>query len=166
MAPPAAGEGGFREVYGLVSLLPAALLLLALPAAVLGAARLRPVLDRAAHRLAASPGGSLGAGATASILTLLLLAGSGTSSLVAVPAVLALGVLAVFAFLGLSAEARRLGGEIRGREPAPGGAEAGSTALGWLVLSGLPLLPVAGPLVLLYLALRGAGAAILGVAGR
>ncbi len=162
MIPALAAEDP-RAAVGALSVVPFLLMAAGFPLALLASARLRGPLSRVVDRLAASPGISLLVGTTAALGTLVLLAGSGTSVLVAVPALLATLALGVFGFLGLAAEARRLGAEVRGREPVPGGGEGGNAAVGWLLLAGLPLLPVAGPLVLLYLSLRAAGAAILAV---
>jgi hypothetical protein len=162
----AAAGGNAEGFYGATSVLPVLLMLAALPMALLAAARIPAPLLRMADRLAATPGRSLAVGASAALVTLVLLAGSGSSPLVAVPALLALAAISVLSILGLVAEARRLGAEVRGREPVAGAVEGGSATVGWLLLAGLPLLPVAGPLVLLYLTLRAAGAAILALSGR
>lgn len=162
----AEGPEKLQQFIATTSLLPFLVMLSALPLALLAAARLRGPLARTAKRLDASPGMSLLVGATCFVLVLVLLLGSGASPAIAVPALLCAAATVALALLGLVAEARRLGAELRGREIDPGTAEGGSAAVGWLVLAGLPLLPLAGPLALLYLALRAPGAAVLSVGGR
>jgi hypothetical protein len=143
------------------SLLPAIVLLVALPLALLSAARLSsriPGILDASRRL---PLRSFLVGLLAAVAVLLLLSAAGASPVFGIPALLAGTAAAALGFLGLVAEARGLGGALRGRSPRPGEIEGGSVAVGWLVIAGLPLLAVAGPLAVLYLGIRGVGASII-----
>jgi hypothetical protein len=163
MTPVPVPAAGGNNAAGLVltSLLPAAAMLAALPLAVLAAARLRRHLAPVADKTREFPLRAFLVGLLVALAVLLLASASGRSPVFGVPALLALAAAAAAAFLGLVAEARRLGCEVRGRDPSADGVEGASSAVGWLLLAGLPLLPVVGPLVLLYLALRAAGAGIL-----
>ncbi len=162
-APVLASEGGGQELFAL-SIGLAGGLLAALPMALLAAARVGPRLAGILRASRDLPGRSFLVGLLAAVAVLLLAAAAGTSRAFGIPAVLALAAAAVLAFLGLVAEARGLGARLRGRDPAPGEVDGGSVAVGWLVIAGLPLLLLAGPLVLLYLALRAAGASVLALA--
>jgi hypothetical protein len=161
VSPLAAGPE-FSQVFAATSVLPCLLLLAGLPLALVAAARAGRALAAVDAAAAASPLGSFLAGLGGAAAILLLLAASSTARVLGLAAVLALGVAAIVAFLGLAAEARDLGARLRGRPAA--GAGGGSLALGWVVLAGVPLLPVAGPLALLYLGLRAGGAALLALA--
>lgn len=162
MTPPvladAAGNQAF--VWG-TSLLPAGGLLAALPLALLAAAGAGPRVPGILHAARRLPLRSFLVGLLAAVAVLLLLYASSASPAFGVPAILALAAAAVLGFLGLVAEARGLGARLRGRDPAPGEVDGGSVAVGWLVLAGLPLLVVAGPLALLYLGLRAVGASVI-----
>ncbi len=148
-----------------LTVLPALGLLGALPLALLVAARQRvpaPAAMEGARRLSLR---SFLVGVLAGV-AILLLAAAGNSTPMFVPvALLALCAAGVLGFLGLVAEARVLGSELRGLASPAAGAAGGSVALGWLVLAGLPLLFGAGFLVLLYMALRSTGATIIALAG-
>ena len=161
MNPPIlAAEGGAKELLGL-SLGLSAILLAALPMALLAAAESGARLARILEASRTGPVRSFLVGLLAAVSVLLLAAASGTSPAFGVPAVLALATAAILVFFGLAAEARGLGARLRGRDPGPGEVDGGSVAVGWLVIAGLPLLILAGPLVLLYLVLRALGAALL-----
>ena len=157
----AAGDQAF--LWG-TSLLPAGGLLAALPLALLAAARANSRLPGILDATRKLPLRSFLVGLLAAVAVLLLLAASNASRVFGIPAVLALAAAAVLGFLGLVAEARGLGARLRGRDPAPGEVDGGSVAVGWLVIAGLPLLVVAGPLALLYLAIRAVGASIIALA--
>ncbi len=152
--------------FVLSSILPAGGMAAALPLALLASARLQRHLGPILERGRGLPLRSFLVGMLAALAVLLLAAATNTSRLFLIPALLGLATAAILGFLGLVAEARRLGCELRGRDPSGDSVEAGSTAVGWLVLAGLPLLAVVGPLVLLFLALRGTGAAAVAVAAR
>ncbi len=168
--PPLAAAPGDPGLLLATTLVAAALLLLGLPFAVWLAARGGEALRDVAGSAARSPGRSLATGCGAALVTLFLLGASPAHAAVGLVAIAALLGFSGVLFVGLAAEARSLGLALRGTEAAPAeGAHApagGATALGWLVLSGLPLLPLAGFLVALYLGLRGAGAALLTAAAR
>ncbi len=164
MAPLLAADT--QGLYAVTSLVPAACLLLAFPLAILATARLHRWIPRVREAAHATPLRSFLVGVLVALALLLLLAASGANSIFGIPAILALVVSGFLALLGLAAEARDLGCALRDRDPAAAGTEGASTALGWLVLSGVPLVLLAGPLVLLYLALRSAGAATLTMATR
>ena len=160
--PVLAGEG--QTWYVVTSVAPAATLLVSLPLALLASARLGGILPRVREAVRATPGRSFLMGFLVAVALLLLLTAAGASPFFRIPALLALVASAFLVFLGLVAEARDLGCALRDRDPTTGSAEGGSIAVGWLVLAGVPLLFVAGPLVLLYLALRSAGATAVAVA--
>jgi hypothetical protein len=157
----AAGDG---EWLAGLSFAGAALLLASLPLALLVAVRSGGPLARIRETVRRRSLASFAVGILAGLAVLLLLRATGASPWFGIPALLALAAMLVLGFLGLVAEARSLGCEIRGRDPAGGGAEGGSVAVGWLVIAGLPLLLLVGPLVVLYLGLRAAGGAVLALA--
>jgi hypothetical protein len=159
-ADPADGAGALLQT----AVVGALVLLAALPVALLAAARLRAPLPRVARAARRLPLRSFLVGVLAGVAVLLLVAAGTNQPLFRIPAAAACFAAALLAFLGLVAEARSLGCELRGRDPGGDGVEGGSVALGWLVLAGVPLLILAGPVVLLYLALRGTGAAVIGLA--
>jgi len=165
MTPPFLAASG-RELYAVTSVLPAAGLLLALPLAMLATARLHRWIPRVREAARATPLRSFLVGVLVALALLLLLAASGANPIFGIPAVLALVVSGFLTLLGLAAEARDIGCALRDRDPAAPGTEGGSAAVGWLVLAGVPLVVAAGPLVLLYLALRSAGAAAAAIATR
>jgi hypothetical protein len=156
-------EGPKAASYLALCAVSAVVLAAMLPAVLFAAASPRAPVPRILSAVRALPLRSFLVGVLAGTAVLLLLAGSKASPLLGIPALLVLAVAAVLGFLGLVAEARGLGCALRGRDPGAGGAEGGSVAVGWLVLAGLPLLPVAGHVVLLYLALRATGGAVIGL---
>ena len=160
MTPPVLAASG-REIYAATSLVPAAVILLALPLAMLATARLQRWIPRIRETARATPLRSLLVGIFAAVTVLLLAAANGANPIFGIPFVLAFGATAILGFLGFLAEARDLGCTLRDRDPAAPGVEGGSAAVGWLVLAGVPLVGGVGPLVILYLALRSAGAAAL-----
>jgi hypothetical protein len=164
-AVPVLAAAGENAWFLWVTLIPASGLLAALPLALLAAARQRTPAPRAlesARRLSLR---SFLVGVLAGVSVLLLAAAGAASPLFVTAAVIALAASGVLGFLGLVAEARALGCELRGLAPAAEGTGGASVALGWLVLAGLPLIFGAGLLVLLYLVLRSTGASIIALAG-
>ena len=166
MTPVLAAPEPAQAVFFFTSALPTGAMLAALPLAILASVRLPGLLRPVLARSTALPLRSFLVGLLAALATLLLLAASKASPIFGIAGVLSLAAASAFAFLGLVAEARRLGCEVRGIDPSGDGAGGGSLALGWLVLAGLPLLFVVGPLVLLYLALRSTGATVVALATR
>ena len=71
--------------------------------------------------------------------------------------------LAIAIFLGLTAVADLLGRRIYGHGPR--GNTVGAFTLGWLVLSGITLLPIVGFLAHLWFAAKGVGAVVLSLGG-
>jgi hypothetical protein len=136
-----------------------------LPLALLAVARAGTATARIGEVIGASPLAATIVGSGLGAVALVLAAGAPANPALGIPALIAVAALALAAFAGLLAEARRLGGELRARDPSET-IDAGSTAIGWLVIAGLPLLPLAGPLAWLYLALRGAGASVVALLRR
>ena len=160
----AGGEGQAAALLFWTSLAPAGGMLAALPLALLAAARLPRAAARALDAGRRFPVRSILVGVLAALATLLLLGASKASPLFGLAGLLSLAAFGVLALLGLAAEARRLGCELRDADPAAPGTAGGATAVGWLLLAGMPLVLVAGPLVFLYLALRAAGASVMALA--
>ena len=156
------GAGGALLSLGIAI---AAATLAGLPLALLLSARTGAAPARTGEVIGASPLAATLVGSGLGVVALVLAAGMQTNPTLGIPALVAVALLAAASFNGLVAEARRLGGELRARDPSVG-PDAGATAVGWLVLSGLPLLPLAGPLAWLYLALRGAGASVVALLRR
>ena len=71
--------------------------------------------------------------------------------------------LAIAIFLGLTAVADLLGRRLYGHGPR--GNTVGAFTLGWLVLSGITLLPIVGFLAYLWFAAEGVGAVVLSLGG-
>jgi hypothetical protein len=163
-AIPAADAPGDPNALIAAALAATVGLLALLPAALLAAARLRGPLPRVADALHRLPFRSFLVGCLAGLAVVLLAAAGAAQPLFKIPALVAAVAATAMAFLGLVAEARSLGCRLRGRDPAGEGVEGGSVAIGWLVLAGTALAPLAGFLVLLYLALRATGAAVIGLA--
>jgi hypothetical protein len=109
---------------------------------------------------------SILAGITMLFVTALLGGASSQAPFLVIPLVIALVGLAGLAFVGLVAEARRTGMVLLGRPAEAAGAQAGAVTIGWLALAGTAIFPIVGPVVVLYLLARGAGAALLAAARR
>jgi len=163
---PVLAEARGGDAWALFSLAPAVAMLCALPLALVAAARTGGAAGRVREAIGGSPLASALVGAGLGVVALVLAVGAPANPGLGIPALLAAAGVASAAFVGLVAEARRLGCELMSRDAATEGVEAGSTAVGWLVLSGLPLLPFAGPLAWLYLALRGAGGSVVALLRR
>ena len=164
-APVVLGAPDAPGLYVLFSVVPALWWLAALPLALFSAARLGPFLG-AVDRARSLRIRSLLVGISVALAVLLFLLAAQRVPFFGIPAVLSLAGAGILCLFGLVAEARRLGCEVRGRDPAGDSVEGGSTAVGWLVLAGIPLVPAAGPAVLLYLVLRATGTAAVAVATR
>jgi hypothetical protein len=136
-----------------------------LPLALLASARADRAAERVEGALRSSPVACSLAGFAGGLAVVLLAAAARGIPALGLPLLLVATAMAAASFAGLVAEARRLGREVRGRAAGEGPA-GGSVAAGWLVLSGLPLLPVAGTFVFLYLALRGGGAVLVALRAR
>lgn len=142
-----------------------ALLLAALPLGLVFAARAPDLLRRIGDRAATSPWGCATAGGA--LVLLVILAGAAVEGfpIMAVVFVLLLVLLASLAFAGFAAEAGRLGLALRSagtdgnRIPLPSTTWTATLTLGWLILSALPLFPLAGSAVQFWFLLRGTGAA-------
>lgn len=134
-----------------------ALLLLALPAAVLFRIRF-DFAARAARTLRARPWATRLLGAADLLLVVLLGGAAKGHRLLGVVALVLLLLLALLLFVGLAGAATDLGRRLRPAAPAE---SAASFALGWLVLAGVPLLPLFGPLVFLWMAAAAVGAPLL-----
>jgi hypothetical protein len=165
VTPPLAAQADPGALWAAFSLVPALVMLAGLPLALLAAARAGGAPAKALGALRASPLASAIVGLLAGLGVILLASAAQGLPALGLPLLLVAAAVAAAAFVGLVAEARRLGGELRGRAPGED-PEGGSVALGWLVLAGLPILPVAGPPVWLYLALRGAGASLVALIRR
>ncbi|HEU4395210.1 MAG TPA: hypothetical protein VFS92_06560 [Planctomycetota bacterium] len=163
--PAIAAEDGAGGAILSLGIAIAVTTLAGLPLALLLSARTGAGPARTGEVIGGSPLAATLVGSALGVVALVLAAGVPANPALGIPALAATALLAAAAFNGLVAEARRLGGELRARDPA-GGPDAGATAVGWLVLSGLPLLPFAGPLAWLYLALRGAGASVVALLRR
>lgn len=138
------------------------LLLLALPTALLFRTRF-DYAARAARATEERPWATRLLGA-ANLLLVVLVAGAAKSRpALGVAALVLLLLLALLLLAGLSGAAITLGRRLRPDAPAD---SAASFALGWLLLAGVPLLPLFGPLCFLWLAAAAAGAPLLGVRGR
>ena len=166
MIPVLAAEGNPLGFWLATGVLPAAVMLATLPAALLASARFRGILRPVLERSTAYPLRCFAVGLLGAVSTLVLLAASKSGWVFGVAGVFALAAVGCFAFVGLVAESRRLGCDLRGADPAGEAVEGGALAVGWLVHAGLPLLFGVGPLVLLYLALRSLGATVVALATR
>jgi len=156
----AANVGRKDDWYAGVAGLPASLLLVALPLAVLARATLS-LPGKIAVVLEEKPFACLLLGA-ANLLLVTLIAGAAGQLRVVKWIVLALVIAyLVAAFLGMTGNAARLGRRLYRNEEKGDG--VGAFTLGWLILAGVPLFPVLGLFVLLWFLAKGVGAVILAV---
>jgi len=169
LAPDAmAGDGGAsgeaESVYAL-ALIPALLLLVAMPVALFVASLAPGLVERAAQYRARRPVVTflLGLGDTVALIAIGAAMAAIHPGLGVVTLLIAAALLAA-AVVGLVGTARDLGDRLLalGERPA---SPLRKLCWGWLLLAGIPLLPILGALVLLYLAPGAVGAGHLAIQG-
>ncbi len=154
-APAAlAGDGGAWERLWGITFGPTLLMLLALPFAVV--VRTLGVPEVLCTVVEERPHVSRLVGAADVVLVLVVAGASDTVTFLKPVALVLLLLLLLAAVLGLRAVAVNLGRRLF-RDPARG-ASVGAFTLAWLLLSGLPLLPVLGFAWFLWMAVAGIGA--------
>lgn len=163
---PAAGAGTstpgedqqWRAFVGFVTFGPAALMLLALPLAIICRASTR-ITGRVSAALEEKPGIAPLLGAANLVLMAILGWAGGQVEIIGMIGAIFLMALAVAIFIGLTAVADLLGRRLF--SGGPRGDSVGAFTLGWLVLSGITLLPIVGFLAHLWFAAKGVGAVVL-----
>ncbi len=151
-----------RAFFLFITFAPALLLLMAFPVAlVCRAATNLPA--RVAATLTERPGAASLLGA-ANLMLMAILGWAGEQvAILGIISALFLIALAVAVFFGFTSVAVLLGRRLFGGGPR--GETVGAFALGWLVLSGLTLLPIVGFLLHLWFAAKGVGAVVLSLGG-
>ena len=138
------------------------ILLMALPVALVCRAS-TSIPTKVAATLTERPGTAalLGAG---NLMLMVILGWAGEHvEIIGIIAALFLLALGIAIFFGFTSVALLLGRRLFGNGPR--GETVGAFALGWLVLSGLTLLPIVGFLLHLWFAAKGMGAVILSLGG-
>jgi hypothetical protein len=147
-----------RAFFLFITFAPALFMLMALPVALVCRASTN-FPARVAATLTEKPGAASLLGA-ANLMLMAILGWAGEQvAIIGIIGAVFLLALAIAVFLGFTSVAQLLGRRLF--SGGPRGDSVGAFALGWLVLSGITLLPIVGFLLHLWFAAKGVGAVVL-----